>query len=77
MKAINALSIRMWLGVQAAMGKLKEEMTNERGDTNLISIIIVLGIVLVLVTIFRSYLETIISKIKSSVTSFNNNDIPH
>lgn len=50
----------------------REVFSNEEGDTNLISIIIVLGIVLALVVVFRGYITTILGKIKDSVTNFNN-----
>lgn len=65
---INTLMIGMWLNAQAAMGKLKEE----KGDTNLISIIVVLGIVLALVVVFRGYITKILGQIKGAVDSFKN-----
>lgn len=66
---VNELMVSAWVKVCYAMKKMKDE----RGDTNLISIIIVLGIVLALVVVFRGYISTIIEKIKNSVTNFNNN----
>ena len=50
----------------------REVFTNEEGDTNLISIIIVLGIVLALVVVFRKYIADILKKISGSVESFSN-----
>lgn len=50
----------------------REVFTNEEGDTNLISIIIVLGIVLALVVVFRGYIKDILGKITGSVSDFNN-----
>lgn len=67
-KYADAMLLRLWLGLQAACGRLKDE----KGDTNLISIIIVLGIVLALVVVFRGYITSIIGKIASSVGSFTN-----
>ena len=67
-KYADALMLRLWLGLQAACGRLKDE----KGDTNLISIIIVLGIVLALVVVFRGYIGKIIDQIKGSVDSFTN-----
>ncbi len=43
---------------------------DESGDTNFISILIVLGIVIVLVVFFQSQLETIINTVKSEVSNF-------
>lgn len=50
----------------------RDLITNEEGDTNLISIIIVLGIVLALVVVFRKYIADILKKISGSVESFSN-----
>jgi hypothetical protein len=51
---------------------LQDVLFDEDGDTNLISIIIVLGIVLALVVVFRGYISDILGKIKDSVTGFTN-----
>lgn len=65
---------KMYLNAKFKLGNLAEEVFfNEEGDTNLISIIIVLGIVLALVVVFRGYIGSILGKIKGSVKSFNNN----
>lgn len=45
---------------------------DENGDTNFISIIIILGIVLALCVVFRDYITKILGKIKGSVENFNN-----
>ena len=56
-----------------ALCRMKDKVLyKENGDTNFISIIIVLGIVLALVVIFRGYIGQIIGKISGSVDSFNN-----
>ncbi len=65
---------KMYLNAKFKLGNLVEEVFfDEDGDTNLISIIIVLGIVLALVVVFRGYIGSILGKIKGSVKSFNNN----
>lgn len=69
---INSMMIHMWISMQTAGDAVKSKLKEERGDTNLISIIIVLGIVLALVVVFRGYITTILGKIKGAVTSFNN-----
>lgn len=51
---------------------LIENLKKDNGDTNFISIIIVLGIVLALVVVFRGYITSILNKIKSSVDNFSN-----
>lgn len=50
--------------------KVKETLRKENGDTNLISIIIVLGIVLALVVIFRGQITSIVEKVQEQVSSF-------
>lgn len=50
---------------------VRDVFFNEEGDTNLISILIVLGIVLALVVIFRGYIGKILSKVKTGVDSFS------
>ena len=65
---------KMYLNAKFKLGNLVEEVFfDEDGDTNLISIIIVLGIDLALVVVFRGYIGSIFGKIKGSVKSFNNN----
>jgi hypothetical protein len=64
---------KMYLKTKLNLGRFLEEvLTNEDGDTNLISIIIVLGIVLALVVVFRDYIGQILDKIKGNVSSFSN-----
>ena len=48
---------------------------DENGDTNFISIIIVLGIVLALVVIFRGYIKDILDKISGNITKFKNTNL--
>lgn len=55
----------------------REVFTNEEGDTNLISILIVLGIVLALVVIFRKYINQVIDSVKGSVSDFNTKNKLH
>ncbi len=66
---MGALYVRLQILLLTAFGNLKKE----NGDTNLISIIIILGIVLALVVVFRTYIQEILDKIKDSVHNFNNN----
>jgi hypothetical protein len=66
------LGIKTKLAIDNLGYKIVRSMKKENGDTNLISIIIVLGIVLALVVIFRGYIGKIIDKIKDSVDTFSN-----
>lgn len=69
MKLLDKLYIKGMLKTKALADKV---LYDESGDTNFISIIIVLGIVLALVVVFRGYITDILSKISGSVASFNN-----
>lgn len=66
---IDGLYIR---GMNRALRFKDEIWYNENGDTNFISIIIILGIVLALVVVFRGYIQGILDKIKDGVNGFNN-----
>lgn len=61
-----------YIGTICRLNRLKEKILyDENGDTNLISIIMVLGIVLALVVIFRNQLGTIVSKVSGQVKDFS------
>lgn len=68
-KALDKLYIRAAYGLNNLTEKV---LYNEDGDTNFISIIIVLGIVLALVVVFRGFITSILDKIKTNVSSFTN-----
>lgn len=69
MKLLDKLYIKGMLKARAFAEKV---FNDENGDTNFISIIIVLGIVLALVVVFRGYIASILGKISGSVDSFKN-----
>ena len=52
-----------------ASEKIKEFMTDEEGDTNVISIIVVLVIVLGLAIVFKDKIKELVDKLWTSVTS--------
>jgi predicted RND superfamily exporter protein len=55
--------------VKAQM-KLDELITSQRGDTNFISIIIILGIVILLVIVFRKYITDILATVGDQISKF-------
>lgn len=61
MRALDELAVKYYLKAMAAVDKY---MSEERGDTNFISILIVLGIVVVLAGVFMAFG----TQIKGSVT---------
>jgi hypothetical protein len=60
------------LFVKKEMAKLAmaESLKSERGDTNFISIIIILGIVVILVGVFLGFKDQIIGTISGIVSGF-------
>ncbi len=66
--AINEWVMSVYVRFQTWLYCMKEE---ERGDTNFISIIIILGIVLILATVFIGFKDTIVEKVRTELNSFN------
>lgn len=64
------MGIALSMAIDNFSFKVKESLRKENGDTNLISIIIVLGIVLALVVIFRGQIQSIVQKIQEQVNNF-------
>ena len=50
---------------------LHKKLTSERGDTNFISIIIILGIVVLLVSAFLFFRDQILNGISDIISNFN------
>lgn len=57
-----------WLRVKAA--KLHAWMTSERGDTNFISILIILGIVIILAGVFMGFKDQIVGQVQEIIDGF-------
>jgi ABC-type polysaccharide transport system permease subunit len=49
---------------------LEKFVSSRDGDTNFISIIIILGIVILLVIVFRGYISQILAKVGGQVSQF-------
>ncbi len=61
----------LYLKTVLKMNALKDRVFyDENGDTNFISIIIVVGIVLALAVVFKGYISTITSKVGTDVNNF-------
>ena len=65
--AINDWVMSVYVRFQTWLYCMKEE---ERGDTNFISIIIILGIVLILATAFIAYKDQIVKQTSEQVSKF-------
>jgi len=69
---MNKLANKMYFKGLSLMGKAKKLLKDERGDTNIIAIIIILAIVIALAIVFKSQLTALFNKIWNSL--FNNVD---
>lgn len=63
---INSMLIKAYLTI-------KDKLSSERGDTNFISIIIILGIVLLVAGIFIGFKDDIVDMVKKIVDGFTLN----
>lgn len=50
--------------------KLNELLSEERGDTNFISILIILGVVIILAGVFMGFKDQIVNQVKAIVDGF-------
>ena len=60
---MNKLANKMYFKGLSLMGKVKKLLKDERGDTNIIAIIIILAIVIALAIVFKSQLTALFNKI--------------
>ncbi len=69
---INQMSLKAFVRVQNGIYFAKEKIKSERGDTNFISIIIILGIVVVLAALFIGFKDQIVGKVQDMIKGFTN-----
>ena len=66
--AINAKLLAVYVAIQTWFYDFKNE---ERGDTNFISILIILAIVVILLGVFIGFMDTIIQRVQEIVDGFD------
>ncbi|MDR2088616.1 MAG: hypothetical protein LBP73_04595 [Clostridiales Family XIII bacterium] len=64
------LEVRSYCAARSAKDRALAFAADERGDTNFISIIVVLGIALVVAGVFMGFKDQIIGKAKEIIDSF-------
>lgn len=69
-KKINGLAISLSLMAMDLKTKTTEKLSEEDGDTNFLSIIIILAIVLVVAAVFIMFKDQIIGAVQSAWNSF-------
>lgn len=52
------------------LSAVRPNLSNERGDTNFISILIILGIVIILAGVFMAFKDQIVDQVQSIVDGF-------
>lgn len=64
--------MRLWMQIKLNrfMDSVKETIESERGDTNFISIIIILGLVILLATVFMGFKDAIVEQVQSIMDGF-------
>ena len=63
---------RMYIAAQAKWNKVRKE---ERGDVNIVSIVVLCGIVIALAVIFREQLKSLIESVMANVTTNATNTV--
>lgn len=64
---MSQLAVKLYVKGLLAKEKLCDLLKNERGDTNIIAIILILAIVIALAIIFRNQLTALFNKIWNSL----------
>lgn len=67
MRALDELAVKYYLKAMAAVNKY---MSDERGDTNFISILIILGVVVVLAGVFMTFGKDIKETVETAISAF-------
>lgn len=70
LSALDQMSLRAYICIQNFFFDFKNSLKSERGDTNFISIIIILGIVVVVAAVFIAFKNQIVEKAGDMVEQF-------
>ena len=70
LEGLQMFLARFYVWLTAGRKTVKHRLASERGDTNFISIIIILGIVIVLAGVFIGFREQIVDTVKGVVNNF-------
>lgn len=68
---INSMLTKAYLTVALGLDSVKSKLKSEKGDTNFISIIIILGIVLVVAALFIAFKDQIVGWVEEIVNGFD------
>lgn len=67
MDKLNRMSIMAYIWLQNMVLDAKENLKSERGDTNFISIMVILGIVCVVAAVFIGFKDQIVGKAQEMI----------
>lgn len=67
---LNEMSLMAYVWLQNSVYLAKNKLSSERGDTNFISIMIILGVVVVVAAVFIGFKEQIVTKAQELMEQF-------
>ena len=67
---LNKVSAKMQIALNNVCAKMQTAVDDERGDTNFISILIILGIVIILAGLFMGFKDTIVNQVREIMDGF-------
>lgn len=67
MDKLNRMSVMAYIWLQNMLLDIKENLRSERGDTNFISIVLILGIVCVVAALFIGFKDQIVTKAQEMI----------
>lgn len=70
LSALDQMSLRAYICIQNFFFDFKNSLKSERGDTNFISIIIILGIVVVVAGVFIGFKEQLVRQARELINNF-------
>lgn len=71
LKKLNQKTVALAAALQSVyMTAIRPKLAEERGDTNFISILIILGVVILLAGVFIGFKDQIVSQVQGIVSGF-------
>lgn len=70
MNKLNEMAIRLMRMRQELKDRARKALTEERGDTNFVAMIVIIGIILVVAVVFRERLKEAVNAVFDNVDSW-------
>lgn len=65
---MHAIDSLYWCGKGWVQGKVNEFLYREDGDVNIVSIVVIIGIVIIIAGVFRTQIKTLIETLFTDIT---------